>query len=155
MTKRRETNAFSNHFCHSRFFSLPVLPPCLLLVSYGQIFSFFQCDKIGAAHLRDSDSLTTILEKQKQQGKLYAAICAAPAVVLASKEGGFIQEGATCYPAPQFREKLTNPTDDAVAVTGNLTTSMGPGTALLFALSLGEQLFGKEARDKIQNEMLV
>ena len=64
---------------------------------------------------------------------------------------------ATCYPAPQFREKLTDPVDDLVAVTGGglITTSKGPGTALEFALQLGEQLFGKEARDKIQKEMLV
>ena len=66
-----------------------------------------------------------------------------------------IGEGATCYPAPHFREKLTNPTDGIVAVTGDLTTSKGPGTAIKFALELGEQLFGKEIRDKIEKEMLV
>lgn len=66
-----------------------------------------------------------------------------------------IGEGATCYPAPVFRDKLSKPTDDAVSVTGNLTTSKGPGTAIKFALELGEQLFGKEVRDKIEKEMLV
>jgi len=93
------------------------------------------------------------LEKQKQDDKLYAAICAAPAVALSPK--GLLEEGATCYPAPQFRELLTKPSDDEVVVTGKLTTSKGPGTALKFALELGEQLFGKETRDKIQKEMLV
>jgi 4-methyl-5(b-hydroxyethyl)-thiazole monophosphate biosynthesis len=121
------------------------------------------------------------LEKQKKEGKAYAAICAAPAVVLASK--GLIEgEGATCYPAPVFRyvvlfshalstlivcqcliisiyfsrEQMSNPSDEDVVITaGKLTTSKGPGTALKFALELGEQLFGKEARDKIQAEMLV
>jgi 4-methyl-5(b-hydroxyethyl)-thiazole monophosphate biosynthesis len=107
----------------------------------------------GAAHLRDSPTLSTLLEKQKRDGKAYAAICAAPAVVLASK--GLAEEGCTCYPAAQFREQLKNPVDDAVSVTGQLTTSKGPGTALLFALELGEQLFDKETRDKIQKEMLV
>jgi 4-methyl-5(b-hydroxyethyl)-thiazole monophosphate biosynthesis len=102
--------------------------------------------------LRDSEALTTILKKQKKAGKLYAAICAAPAVVLASK--GLIEEGATCYPAPQFLEKMVNPKDDDVVVTGSLTTSKGPGTALKFGLELGEQLYGKEARVKIQKEML-
>jgi hypothetical protein len=78
------------------------------------------------------------LEEQKKQDKFYAAICAAPAVVLAPK--GLIEEGATCYPAPGFREKLVNPSDDDVVVTGKLTTSKGPGTALKFALELGEQV---------------
>ena len=109
----------------------------------------------GAEHMRDSKSLVAILEKQKAAGKKYAAVCAAPAVVLASN--GFLDEvpGATCYPAPHFREKLADPTDDAVAVTGQVTTSQGPGTSLAFALELGEQLFGKETRDKIQKEMLL
>ncbi len=109
---------------------------------------------IGAEHMRDSKSLVDILEKQKAAGKKYAAVCAAPAVVLASN--GLLEDpGATCYPAPQFREKLADPTDDKVAVTGAVTTSQGPGTSLLFALELGEQLFGKETRDKIQKEMLL
>ena len=56
----------------------------------------------GAEHLRDSEALIGLLEKQKSQNKPYAAICAAPAVVLASK--GLLEgEGATCYPAPGFR----------------------------------------------------
>jgi protein deglycase len=97
--------------------------------------------------------LTEILEKQVNAGKKYAAICAAPAVVLADQ--GMVGEGATCYPAPQFRSMLQNPTDEIVAVTGQLTTSKGPGTAIKFALELGEQLFGKEVRDKIEKEMLV
>lgn len=52
--------------------------------------------------MRDSEVLITLLEKQKKEGKPYAAICAAPAVVLASK-GLLDGDGATCYPAPQFR----------------------------------------------------
>lgn len=103
--------------------------------------------------MRDSEALIALLEKQKREDKLYGAICAAPAVVLAAK--GLIADGATCYPAPAFREKLTNPSDENVVVIGKLTTSKGPGTAIEFALSLGEQLFGKEKRDKIQSEMLV
>ena len=110
----------------------------------------------GAEHLRDSEPLVGILEKHKaDDGKRYAAVCAAPAVVLASN--GLLPEsgGATCYPAPKFREQLKDPVDEAVAVTGSVTTSQGPGTSLEFALELGEQLFGKETRDKIQAEMLL
>jgi 4-methyl-5(b-hydroxyethyl)-thiazole monophosphate biosynthesis len=109
----------------------------------------------GAEHLRDSKVLISILKKQKEKGLKYAAICAAPAVTLASHN--LIGEKATCYPAPHFRAQLVDPVDDSVAVSedGLVTTSKGPGTALDFALELGEQLFGKEAREKIQKEMLL
>lgn len=109
--------------------------------------------KLGAEILRDSKVLVSILEKHKAAGKPYAAICAAPAVILAHH--GLLDAGATCYPAPHFRGKLVDHVDDSVAVTGIVTTSQGPGTALEFALELGEQLFGKESRDKVQKEMLV
>lgn len=77
----------------------------------------------GAEHLRDSETLITILKKQKAAGKLYAAICAAPAVVLASK--GLIDEQAvaTCYPADGFRSLLKEPSDLAVFISQNLITS--------------------------------
>ena len=95
-----------------------------------------------------------MLKKQKAAGKPFGAICAAPAVVLASH--GLLTAGATCYPAPQFREKLPQPSSsESVAVTGTVTTSQGPGTSLEFALELGEQMFGKATRDKIQKEMLI
>ena len=109
----------------------------------------------GAEHLRNSKLLTELLQKQKAGGKLYGAICAAPAVALASQ--GLIDANApaTCYPAPAFRQKLHKVSEDRVVVAGNLTTSQGPGTALMFALKLGEQLYGKKKRDEIARQLLV
>ena len=42
----------------------------------------------GAEHLRDCKTLGQMLADQKQQGRLYSAICASPAVVLGS--GGLL-----------------------------------------------------------------
>jgi 4-methyl-5(b-hydroxyethyl)-thiazole monophosphate biosynthesis len=80
---------------------------------------------------------------------LFVALCLSAVSLLKKK--------ATCYPAPHFRAKLVDPVDDSVAVSedGLVTTSKGPGTALAFALELGEQLYGKEAREKVQKEMLL
>mmetsp|Transcript_224 Transcript_224/g.540 ORF Transcript_224/g.540 Transcript_224/m.540 type:complete len:250 (-) Transcript_224:153-902(-) len=108
----------------------------------------------GAEHLRDSKPLVELLKLQKEQGKLYGAVCASPAVVLAS-HGDLAPKGITCYPAPGFRESLESPVDDKVVIKDNLITSQGPGTSLLFALTLGEQLFGKEKADEIASQMLV
>ena len=98
----------------------------------------------GAEYLRDCAPLIELLRKQQQQKKLYGAVCASPAVVLES-QGLLSEGGATCYPAGVFRDAISNASDDSVVVQDNVITSQGPGTSLLFALSLGEQLFGKEA----------
>ena len=59
----------------------------------------------GAERLRDSDKLIELLQDQRAAGKLYAAICAAPAVVL---EHHKMLDGnpATCHPA--FADGLSN-----------------------------------------------
>ena len=43
---------------------------------------------------------------------------------------------------------------DRVVADGNLTTSRGVGTAIPFALSLIEQLFGKEKSEEIRKSII-
>eukprot|EP00970_Alexandrium_tamarense_P004967 scaffold808_cov196-Alexandrium_tamarense.AAC.104 len=107
----------------------------------------------GAEHLRDSATLISILEKQKASGKLYGAICASPAVVLATK--GLIGEGATCFPADGLRSKMASPVDEDVVVQGNVVTSKGPGTALKFGVKLGELLYGEERAKEVAGGLLI
>jgi 4-methyl-5(b-hydroxyethyl)-thiazole monophosphate biosynthesis len=109
----------------------------------------------GAEALRDCEPLIELLRKQKSANKLFGAICAAPAIALATH--GLMDEeaAATCYPAPHFQETISNYSKERVVVTGNMITSQGPGTSIQFALTLGEQLFGKEKRDEIAKQMLV
>ena len=116
----------------------------------------------GAQHLADCPALTTLLRHQQQNGKAYAAMCAAPAVIFAPQGllDGITGGGATCYPAEAFRTQLQNPSEANVVTSINadggsrVTTSKGPGTALEFALALGEQLYGHDKRQQIQKEML-
>ena len=51
----------------------------------------------GAEHLRDCDELIGMLKQQEQDGRLYAAICASPAVVF-QPHGLLEQKRATCHP---------------------------------------------------------
>lgn len=109
----------------------------------------------GAEHLRDSAILTDLLKEQKADGRLYAAICASPAVVLA-KHG--LLEGknnVTCHPAMHDQLPVAAAASERVAVDGNCITSQGPGTAIEFALELVRQLFGEARESQVAGPMVV
>ncbi|MCX5644487.1 MAG: DJ-1/PfpI family protein [Phycisphaerae bacterium] len=108
----------------------------------------------GAEHLRDSAELIEMLKKQKQAGRFYAAICAAPAVVL-QPHGLLEQVRATCYPAFRNKLDLAYASDERVVIDGNCVTSQGPGTAIEFALKLVELLFGTEKARQVGAAMVV
>jgi 4-methyl-5(b-hydroxyethyl)-thiazole monophosphate biosynthesis len=108
----------------------------------------------GAEHLRDCRILTEMLTEQKAAGRLYAAICASPVVVL-GKHG--LLEGHSkivCHPAMHDKLPVTKASSDRVAVDGNCITSMGPGTAVEFALELVRQLFGEERENQVAGPMV-
>ncbi|OMO63221.1 ThiJ/PfpI [Corchorus olitorius] len=102
----------------------------------------------GSARLRDCEILKNITSKQAEEKRLYGGISTAPAVTLLAW-GLLKRKRTTCHPA--FFDKL--PTFWAVKsniqVSGELTTSQGPGTSFLFALSLVEQLFGESMAKEI------
>ncbi|OAG15528.1 hypothetical protein CC77DRAFT_946185, partial [Alternaria alternata] len=45
--------------------------------------------------------------------------------------------------------------EDRVVVDQDIITSRGPGTAILFALTIVEELCGKEKRDDVAGPMIV
>lgn len=108
----------------------------------------------GSARLRDCEVLRKITSKQAEEKRLYGAICAAPAVALLPW-GLLRKKRTTCHPA--FIHKL--PTFWAVKsniqVSGELTTSRGPGTAFEFALSLVEQLYTESVAQEVRDSLLV
>ncbi len=108
----------------------------------------------GAQHLAEHEPLAEKVREQAKAGKLFAAICAAPALAL-QQYGVLKQRRMTCYPA--FSDRLSGCTfvDQPVVVDGNCITSQGPGTAMEFALTLVEQLKGKGKRKEVAEAMLV
>ncbi|MGB8225460.1 MAG: DJ-1 family glyoxalase III [Sedimentisphaerales bacterium] len=108
----------------------------------------------GAEHLRDNRELTEMLKKQKESGRLYAAICASPAIVFAH-HGLLAGKKATCYPGMENKLPDTSAVNQRVVVDGNCVTSQGPGMALEFSLKLVELLFGGAAAKKLADAMLV
>jgi len=106
----------------------------------------------GAEHLRDSKELVSMLKRQRDEGRLYAAICAAPAVVLYPND---LLEGHrfTCHPDFAHLLKETKPADSPVVVDGNLITSRGAGTAIVFSLKLVELLFDEQKVKEVAQGM--
>ena len=108
----------------------------------------------GAEHLRDSSALTEILKLQKKEGRLYGAICASPVVVF--QHHGLL-EGKRATSHPNFSGSLErrDAVDMRVVVDGACVTSRGPGTAIEFALTLVELLFGKEKASEVAGPMVI
>lgn len=108
----------------------------------------------GATNLSESKPLTELLKRTAGEGGVIAAICAAPAVVLA-KHGLLKGKRATCYPARPFVEVMPPRVDEDVVVDGNFVTGTGPATALPWALKVVEVLYSDAAlAQKVGSEML-
>jgi len=108
----------------------------------------------GAVNLARCKKVQMILRDAERQGKIIAAICASPAVVL-SPLGLLKNKSATCYPGMQ----KDFPSDahfmpEAVVVDGNLITSRGPATAMEFALTMVEHLAGPDVRHQVARATL-
>ncbi len=108
----------------------------------------------GAEHLRNCVELTKMLKEQATSGRLYAAICASPAVVL-KYHNLLDNKKATCYPSLLLELGESAVSDQSVVVDGNCITSQGPATALEFALKLVELLFSLEKATEVAAAMLV
>jgi 4-methyl-5(b-hydroxyethyl)-thiazole monophosphate biosynthesis len=109
----------------------------------------------GASNLARSAGVGEFIKKMNAAGKIVAAICAAPAVVLAPLD---VLDGkkATCYPGCETDfSKKTVYVKDRVVTDGNIITSQGPGTALEFALTIAARLAGKEMADTVRGKMLI
>lgn len=106
----------------------------------------------GADALSRHAPLIEKLELQDEKGKWFAAICAAPAFVLAPHH--FLgKRKATCYPA--FKDKIPHFVDEPVVIDGHCVTSQGPATAMAFALKLAELLAGEAKAKQVAAGMLV
>ncbi|XP_078439191.1 class I glutamine amidotransferase-like superfamily protein [Wolffia australiana] len=109
----------------------------------------------GSASIRDCATLEQMVKKHAADGGLYAAICAAPAVVLGSW-GLLTGLQATCYPS--FMDKLPEDVikvESRVKVDAKAITSRGAGTAMEFAVALVDQLYGKSKADEVEAPMVM
>lgn len=96
----------------------------------------------GTLNLGADETVNAVIKKFAEEGKLVAAICAAPSVL--GEAGILIGKKATCHPG--FEDKLDGArvVYQNVAVDGNVITSRGMGTAIDFALAIAEYFTDEE-----------
>ncbi len=110
----------------------------------------------GASNLAANAQVCELLTAQHERGGKIAAICAAPAVVLAPLG---IVDGydATCYPG--FEEGLSAggayTKHQRVVVDRDVITANGPSSVFPFALSIVEALKGQDAADEVAAGILL
>jgi len=104
----------------------------------------------GADHLNGDSRVQAILKRSAREEKFTAAICAAPKVLATA--GLLNGKQATSYPGCLDPESVPGLRylEDPVVQDGKVITSRGPGTAMDFALTLIENLAGKEKRDEVE-----
>ena len=106
----------------------------------------------GASNLFAHEGVRKAVLAQAEKGKKIAAICAAPAVVLAPL-GILRGKKATCYPGFEQALEDATYTADLVTVDGNITTGEGPAAAFPYAYELLTQLVDKQTSDQIAEGM--
>ncbi len=118
-----------------------------------------KCDMIvlpggmpGSSNLEAHEGLAAHIKAFAKNGKKLAAICAAPMVF--GTCGILDGKNATIYPGMESFLKGAKPTGEAATVDGNIITGQGPALAMEFALTLVENIKGKEAADAVAEDLL-
>ncbi len=109
----------------------------------------------GAKNLNQDARIMDFIKKSNNDGKFVAAICAAPAVL--ANVGILNGKKATSYPGVLDQVKIDGMqyVDAPIVIDGNVITSKGPATAMIFALVLIGLLQGDEKRDEVAAALLV
>ncbi|AWG42978.1 4-methyl-5(B-hydroxyethyl)-thiazole monophosphate biosynthesis protein [Candidatus Borreliella tachyglossi] len=108
----------------------------------------------GATNLFASKDLDQILRDMVLKGKLVAAICASPAVVLSAK-GLLGVNRFTCYPG--FENSITDGeyVDESVVISNNFITAKGIGTVFEFAFALLRIVKGERVLEDVKRQVLL
>ncbi|VWU48575.1 protein DJ-1, putative [Hepatocystis sp. ex Piliocolobus tephrosceles] len=106
----------------------------------------------GSENISNCAPFIEMLKKQKSSNRLYAAICAAPKLVL-HKHNLIDDVEAVAYPS--FEKDFKQIGKGRVCVSKNCITSVGPGSAAEFAFKIVEVLLNKDTAQNIANGFLL
>ena len=106
----------------------------------------------GTENLRNCDPLIRRIVRQREEGRLLCAICAAPTVL---QEAGVLEpeHHVTCYPTCQM-DVDCNWVDEPVVEHEGIITGQAPGSAMIFALVVLTALVGETAAKKVSRGLV-
>lgn len=107
----------------------------------------------GAQNLYEFAPLQGLLERQAEEEKKIAAICASPAMVL-GRLGLLKGRKATCYPGCEAELFGAEYVVAPAIVDGNIVTGSGPANTLPFALTIVSETLGHHEAQKVGSGML-
>lgn len=109
----------------------------------------------GSENLAASAEVAALVKRQMAAGKLMAAICAAPAVVLHGSCGVLAGRRFTCFPGLETKVSGATFVEERVVADGNLITARAAGCAGEFAYAIINALVGEDAADALAEKVLL
>jgi 4-methyl-5(b-hydroxyethyl)-thiazole monophosphate biosynthesis len=107
----------------------------------------------GAKNLAESDEVMEFTASMYADGRLVAAICAAPAVVL-GPAGMLKGRRAVCYPGAESYSPDSHFINERCVRDGNLITAQGPGCAADFSFAVLDALKGEKTAHEVRKHAL-
>ncbi len=108
----------------------------------------------GTPNLEANDILVSNVKRFVKEGRMVAAICAAPTIL--AHAGLLKDRRATCNPG-RYEDLIRGDailTREKVTVDGNIITSQAMGTAIPFALAIVEHFLGSEEAEKLAENIV-
>lgn len=106
----------------------------------------------GTTNLEACEALMEQVDAFVSQGKIVAAICAAPSIL--GHRGILKGRKACCYPSWESHLEGAEVLEQPAVIDGNVITGRGMGAAVPFALAIIERLQGKEAACKMAESIV-
>lgn len=111
----------------------------------GEFDALFLPGGPAVNELRKNEKVIALIRRFHTEGKIIAAICAAPLLL---KDAGLI-DGKRITAHFTTTDELPENTGERLVIDGEFITSRGAGTALEFGLALVEMLAGKAVSEEV------
>lgn len=106
----------------------------------------------GTKNLEACEALMAQVDRFAAEGKVVAAICAAPSIL--GHRGHLKGKKACSYPSMESHLEGAEVLQDPAVTDGNIITGRGMGAAIAFGLAILEKLQDKDAADKMADTVV-